>query len=686
MKSVICAEILNHMPVEKNTHIVRAFSIKLLLGIATLACILSCSRVQETTLPFNSTNPVVIDNDGNIDVYTLEFVAALASAGNINLVGIIGDAHYQDYVDMARRSGMRNLPDAVLGTVTGALSRPASGNIEDTIPLDSPGARLIVTQAHALGTTARPLLVVTGGHLTTVASAYLLDPAIVDRVIPVAVAGRADKMDLGGYNCAIDGWACYIVLQKFASVFVLPTDLYHPEIAKGRLLQDLPDREIRRAMFDKEFAVNDLPGDRDADAVAVLPVIDPAIGPGHYITSTKRVSFDGWAPSHYPDWFPTSHDFVPKLKEDADGDDILTTGWDAEIATRLWWNAMINSDAWQGSFHQQSPYNGVAQDLQGRIQAENFDYGGQGFAYNDSEFNSWRDTDLRTLEKVDLERGGSGQVVGYLRDGEWIEHTVNAPVAGYYTIRARVSSTSDNGKIAVEFRDPATDTVMASTPEITVDSTGGYDNYQDLSLPGVTLNPGNYVMRTRFRSPVYRYEVEDLEYSTSPGDRIQLVNDSIASGRKWHLLNANHPSDYVQYTINVPRTGTYAVTMRFRESGTNKKLLSYIFPRRLINKILPGYLEGMGAAGIKIDDDAVKGVVNQYAPGNYVAWRTGYFRTKTFTSAGNKLFRVIPVTRSTNSNNYNLSMDYIELVEEGPFKLDYLEFTAPGNSAEPVLN
>ena len=104
---------------------------------------------------------------------------------------------------------------------------------------------------------------------------------------------------------------------------------------------------------------------------------------------------------------------------------------------------------------------------------------------------------------------------------------------------------------------------MASTPEITVDSTGGYNNYQDLSLPGVTLNSGNYVMRTRFRSPVYRYEVEDLEYSTSPGDRIHPVNDSNASGGKGYMLYANYPNDYVQYIINVPRPGTYAVTMRF---------------------------------------------------------------------------------------------------------------------------
>ena len=181
-----------------------------------------------------------------------------------------------------------------------------------------------------------------------------------------------------------------------------------------------------------------------------------------------------------------------------------------------------------------------------------------------------------------------------------------------------------------------------------------------------------------------RLRISNIRHS--PGDRIHPVNDSNASGGKVPSLYANYPNDYVQYIINVPRPGTYAVTMQFREAGTHKKILSYIFPRRLINKILPGYLGGLGAAGIKIDDDAVGGVVNQYSPGNYIAWRTAYFRTKTFISAGNKIFRVTPVTKSTNSNNYNLNMDYIELVEEGPFKLDYLEFIAPDSNAKPFPN
>ena len=68
-------------------------------------------------LPYDKTNPIIVTNDGNIDVYTLEYVMALASADEIELVGIVGEnsLHYPDIVAMARRSGMRNIPDPVIG-------------------------------------------------------------------------------------------------------------------------------------------------------------------------------------------------------------------------------------------------------------------------------------------------------------------------------------------------------------------------------------------------------------------------------------------------------------------------------------------------------------------------------------------------------------------------------------------
>ncbi|HEY5814435.1 MAG TPA: hypothetical protein VIT23_17500, partial [Terrimicrobiaceae bacterium] len=42
-------------------------------------------------MPYDKTNPVIHTNDGNIDVYTLEYLMSLASAGDIQLVGVIAD-------------------------------------------------------------------------------------------------------------------------------------------------------------------------------------------------------------------------------------------------------------------------------------------------------------------------------------------------------------------------------------------------------------------------------------------------------------------------------------------------------------------------------------------------------------------------------------------------------------------
>ena len=167
----------------------------LMSGIVLVFAVWTCCAA-DVHLPYDSSCPVIHTNDGNIDVYTLEYSMALASAGDIRLVGIVADAGtgygtkpkavpkvweegrrmYADIVGKARRSGMVNIPDPVAGA-NWALDRPASGKIDDTVPLDTPGSRLIVQEARR-ATPEKPLVVVTGGALTCAADAYLLDNTI----------------------------------------------------------------------------------------------------------------------------------------------------------------------------------------------------------------------------------------------------------------------------------------------------------------------------------------------------------------------------------------------------------------------------------------------------------------------------------------------------------------------------
>ena len=167
---------------------------------------------------------VVCDNDQTEDVYTDEVLMAMASAGRIQLVGMItartvNGIGYDKYdklvtqrkqmVSLARRSGMMHLPDPVKGPRV-SLQPPSSGKIEDTRTIGSDGSRLIVREAHKAGP-GNPLVVICRGQLTAVADAYLLDSSIAGKVVVAALLG-SDK-DMGGFNGLQDSWACYIVLQ-----------------------------------------------------------------------------------------------------------------------------------------------------------------------------------------------------------------------------------------------------------------------------------------------------------------------------------------------------------------------------------------------------------------------------------------------------------------------------------------
>lgn len=166
--------------------------------------------------------PVIYDNDWWTDVPDAAYLWAKASLGKCKLKGNIitrctfgwekGYAHklkeqIQDcnkLLKAARASGLRNIPDPVLGAKE-ALRRPRSGKIEDTAFKRCPGSDLIVAEA-LKASSEKPLLVFVGGSCTTVATAYLSKPSITDRMIVFQIDG-------GGYNGS-DGWAWEITMKK----------------------------------------------------------------------------------------------------------------------------------------------------------------------------------------------------------------------------------------------------------------------------------------------------------------------------------------------------------------------------------------------------------------------------------------------------------------------------------------
>ncbi|GEM_PF-1369944 len=166
----------------------------------------------------DSTNPVILDNERWDNGPENEYIWAKASMGSLDLRGNIATQDLQAPLNTqaaqlaagrgelrtAHLAGLAGIPDLVAGA-TARLSLPGSDRIEDIKPTASAGSDLIVAEARK-ATPEKPLLVVVGGPLTTVAQAYLTDPSIAPRMV---VAGIF-TYDLQ----AVDSVANYLVAKK----------------------------------------------------------------------------------------------------------------------------------------------------------------------------------------------------------------------------------------------------------------------------------------------------------------------------------------------------------------------------------------------------------------------------------------------------------------------------------------
>ena len=135
----------------------------------------------------------------------------------------------------------------------------------------------------------------------------------------------------------------------------------------------------------------------------------------------------------------------------------------------------------------QSPFGGKPQIIKNgaRIQAENFDNGGPGIAYKDTD-SSNKGGQYRRSEGVDIAKAndvGGGYNLGYLRNGEWLEYTTNV-TGGKYDIKIRVASGNSNpGNLRLKLGNK----VLGS---FDVKNTGGWQKWRTLTLKGVNLAGG----------------------------------------------------------------------------------------------------------------------------------------------------------------------------------------------------
>jgi hypothetical protein len=182
----------------------------------------------------------------------------------------------------------------------------------------------------------------------------------------------------------------------------------------------------------------------------------------------------------------------------------LGTGLAAFSNDSTGFTATLSDNSWQ-SGAAEGPYGGTPAAVPGVVQAENYDTGGQGTAYNATTANGTANT--YRPDGTDLEATtdtGGGYDLGWTATGQWFRYTLNAATAGTYTLSIRIAAPA----AVTDALHLSSATGANLSGNLTIPATGGWQTWTTitatLTLPAgqqtLTLNEDNGGWNTNYLS------------------------------------------------------------------------------------------------------------------------------------------------------------------------------------------
>jgi beta-glucanase (GH16 family) len=247
------------------------------------------------------------------------------------------------------------------------------------------------------------------------------------------------------------------------------------------------------------------------------------------------------------------------------------------------------------AFAAEGPYGGTSAPIPGTVQAENYDTGGQGVAYNVTSVNGTANN--YRPDGVDLEvttDTGGGHNLGWTAAGQWFKYTVNVTSAGTYAVTFRVAAIN-----------AVTDALHISnssgsnlTGDISVPATGAWQSWTNVTAT-FTLPAGQQILTFNQDHPGWNINYFSVFPNQGPfggtpwpvpgtvqaenydlggqgvGYNVSSVNGS-ANGYRSDGVDLEVTTDtgggddlgwtangqWFKYTVNVASAGTYTVGFR----------------------------------------------------------------------------------------------------------------------------
>lgn len=140
----------------------------------------------------------------------------------------------------------------------------------------------------------------------------------------------------------------------------------------------------------------------------------------------------------------------------------------------------------------QEPFGKKPWAIPGKIEAENYDVGGQGVSYFDDDFQNkggFYRKDRVDIVAVDGADTSKGYAVGYTLAGEWLEYTVNVEKTADYKIFANVASGSETSGLRLSLDG------KTISDSVKIPSTESWDDYSPIEISTANLGAGNHVLK-----------------------------------------------------------------------------------------------------------------------------------------------------------------------------------------------
>jgi hypothetical protein len=236
------------------------------------------------------------------------------------------------------------------------------------------------------------------------------------------------------------------------------------------------------------------------------------------------------------------------------------------------------------------PYTGQPLAIPGKIEAEHFDEGGEGFSYHDSDSKN-TSGGLRPNEPIDIYDLGSGKY--YVIDnapGEWLEYSVNVAQKGLYDITATTAAFEGGGTFWLKIG-------LAESEIIEAPATLSWVNTKPVNF-SMNLDAGEQIMRLTFIDKPMFY-IDFLEFKrvvpvgnsaelNDPGFTISQNGDELIIGTHSHgpveIINVYNilgslvetikpPGNSVHISIQNLRPGVYVVQLISGKEKFSKKIV-----------------------------------------------------------------------------------------------------------------